>query len=314
MMQIQAIARIALLLVSSAYARHASTRTGGFLTASTDMQPQKVAMTLAKVESDWRSEASAAAECSVDAAGDARRCAMAREAFLKSCSSVVSAIAQASGGNRGTVKEYMGDVCKQEVLQAWQKEHCGSFAEAIDSGMTDDSYDNRMNFDSSKLCARYWQRFSAEQEQRLKQEKAQREAEEKRLAEERAEAEKKAAEQAAAEKKRQQEEEAKRQAAEAKRQAEEAKKQAEEAERQAQEAKKQAEEAKKQALEKAEKKTKEAEEKKKQADEKKKQAEVKKTEAEKKANAKPVVQNSTKVQENKTAPTLAKNTTAQKTA
>lgn len=318
MTQIQAIATIALLLVSSACARHSATRASGFLTASTDLQPQKVAMTLAEVESEWKSQATAAAECNVEAAGDAKRCAMAREAFLKSCSTVVSAIVQASGGNRGSVKEYMGDVCRQDVLQVWQKEHCGSFAEVIDGGMTDDNYDNRMNFDTSKLCSRFWQRFSDEQEQRLKKEKAEREAEEKRLAEERAEAEKKAAEEAAAEQKRQQEAAEKRKAEEAKRQAEEAKKQAEEAERQAQEAKKQAEEAKKQALEKAEQKKKEAEEKKKQADEKKKQAEAKKTEADKVASTKPLAQNSTKVQEKeKTAApvsTSAKGSTAKKAA
>merc|ERR1719401_1717716 len=131
MLQVQTVATLVLLFAGCACARHSGTRARGFLTASAELQPQKVAMTLARVEGEWKSQAAVAAECSIAATGDATHCVGARQAFLKSCSTVVSAVVKASSGNRAAVKEYMGDVCRQGVLDAWQKERCSTFAAAI---------------------------------------------------------------------------------------------------------------------------------------------------------------------------------------
>jgi hypothetical protein len=114
--------------------------------------------------------------------------------------------------------------------------------------MIDSNYDNRESFDASKVCLSYWSTFTVEEQKRVAQEKAEKEAEEKRLAEEKAAAEKKAAEEAAAAEKKRLAEEAAKKAQEAKEVAEEAAKsladKQAEAATIAEEAKKKAEEAK----------------------------------------------------------------------
>merc|ERR1719487_3210894 len=67
--------------------------------------------------------------------------------------------------------------------------------------MSDNDYDNRESFDANKVCTSFWATFTVAEQARLAKEKAEREAEEKRLAEEKAAAEKKAAEKKAAEEK-----------------------------------------------------------------------------------------------------------------
>merc|ERR1712151_801590 len=128
----------------------------------------------------------------------------ASKAFEKSCGTVVSAVNQASSGDRVAVTEYMGDVCGQSVLAGWHKERCQSLALTISGAMTANNYENREDLDVSKLCKGYWSKFAAEEAARVAKERADEEArrvarvaEEKKLAEQRAEAAKKAAAEAA---------------------------------------------------------------------------------------------------------------------
>jgi len=202
------------------------------------MQPEVVARTLSEVEDEWKSQAASFAECNTT---ETSECGSAPEAFSKSCSTVVSAVVQASSGDRASVKEYMNTVCAENELSGWHAERCTELATAVTDTMLDDNYENRENFNSGSLCTNFWSKFVVEEKARVEKERAEREAAEKKAAEEAAEAAKKAAEEAAEAQKQKEKEEAEQKAAEAKRQAEEA---AAELAAKKEEAEKQAEEAK----------------------------------------------------------------------
>jgi len=212
----------------------------GFLSGKkSGMQPELVANTLARVEDRWRSQAVLFTECNSTQGGSATLdCSHATSAFMKSCSTVVSAVISGSSGDRENVKEYLGVVCGEPELTAWKKDWCAGLAESISSMMSADNYDNREDFDVSRLCQGFWSKMTAVEATRLEQERAEHarrlEADRIQLA-----AAKKKAEEAAAE-------EARRRAlAEAAAKAAAEKAAAEAAEKAKQEAKKRAEEAKK---------------------------------------------------------------------
>jgi len=214
-------------------ARGANKRSKAFLSLASDMQPEVVARTLSEVEDEWKSQAASFAECNTTETSD---CGAAPDAFSKSCSTVVSAVVQASSGDRSSVKEYMNTVCGENELSGWHAERCTELASAVTDSMLDDNYENRENFNSGSLCTKFWSKFVVEEKARVEKERAEREA-----------AEKKAAEEAAEAQKQKEKEEAEQKAADAKRQAEEAAAELaakkEEAEKQAQEAKAKMEEA-----------------------------------------------------------------------
>jgi len=118
-----------------------------------DMQPDVVARTLSQVETEWSDEASEFLECN-DTADEAKECGPTE--FKKSCPKVVSAIVQASSGDKTVVGDYMKDVCGQTVLGDWQREECKTLATSLTDFMTADSYDNRENFDGSSFCLKFW--------------------------------------------------------------------------------------------------------------------------------------------------------------
>lgn len=168
------------------------------------MQPEVVAMTLSRVEKEWKEQAIAFVDC--NATVDKVACKDASASFEKSCSTVVSAVLQGSAGRRDAASEYMSDVCSQKSLAGWQKLRCIDLADAIvKHGMTGDSYGNREKLDSTKLCGAFWLKFVDAERVREEVERAAREkreaeeaAREKREAEEAAAAKKKAQEEAAA--------------------------------------------------------------------------------------------------------------------
>jgi len=215
-----------------------SVRNKAFLSLASDMQPEVVARTLQEVEDEWKSQAASFAECNTT---EAAECGGAPEAFSKSCSTVVSAVVQASSGDRSSVKEYMNTVCGENELSGWHAERCTELASAVTDSMLDDNYENRENFNSGSLCTSFWSKFVVEEKARVEKERSEREAAEKKAADEAAEAAKKAADEAAEAQKQKEKEEAEQKAADAKRQAEEA---AAELAAKKEEAEKQAEEAK----------------------------------------------------------------------
>lgn len=228
----QRAAIIALLVVKAVAIRRE--RGSGFLSLKSDMQPEVVAKTLLKVEDEWTAQAGMFAECNATATTgqELEECAAAPKAFEKACGTVMSAVVQASNGQKEDVTEYMNTVCGEDVLAGWRSQSCKSLAVAMLSGMSDDAYNNREHFDSGKLCSKFWTQFSNAEIKRVAAEKAaeaekekkeaeERAAQEKKDAEERAEAEKKAAEEAAAEAKKREEEEAAKAAEEAQKAAEE---------------------------------------------------------------------------------------------
>merc|ERR1719387_833990 len=167
---------------------------------------------------------------------------------------VATAVLRGSSGDCANVKEYMEDVCGEDALKGWHQESCRALATEIDGAMTDDAYANRAEVDTTKLCRHFWGSFLGSERERVAAERAEREAEEKKAAEERAAAEKQAAEEAAEAEKQAAQEAAKRAAEEKARLAAEAKAKAEEAaanlaakraeaEHEAEEAKKKMEEA-----------------------------------------------------------------------
>ena len=219
-------------------ARGTNKRNKAFLSLASDMQPEVVARTLSEVEDEWKSQAASFAECNTTQTSD---CGGAPEAFSKSCSTVVSAVVQASSGDRSSVKEYMNTVCGENELSGWHAERCTELASAVTDSMLDDNYENRENFNSGSLCTSFWSKFVVEEKTRVEKERSEREAAEKKAAEEAAEAAKKAAEEAAEAQRQKEKEDAEQKAADAKRQAEEA---AAELAAKKEEAEKQAEEAK----------------------------------------------------------------------
>jgi len=222
-------------------------RQDGFLAAN--MQPDVVAHSLVKVEDEWRAHASDFAECNVTA--PATQCGDAQNAFEKSCSTVVSAIVQASTGDKNRVEEYMNIVCSREELTGWHQQRCTELASAVSTAMVYDLPGNREYLQPSTVCTSFWSRFSVQEKDRVEKERAEaaKEAEIRAQKEEaeRAEREKKAVEEAAEAKRRHEKELEEAKKAEEKRQAEEAAKQLAaqkaEAERQAEEAKHKLEEA-----------------------------------------------------------------------
>mmetsp|Transcript_8579 Transcript_8579/g.16224 ORF Transcript_8579/g.16224 Transcript_8579/m.16224 type:complete len:374 (-) Transcript_8579:58-1179(-) len=133
------------------------------------MQPTVAAHTLSMVENEWRSQALLFAECQADGHSD---CERVQSNFQKSCGTVVTAVVAASSGDRDTVNEYMGVVCDEPELKDWKHERCQSFARAISSTMTADSYENRERLNTQSLCFGFWANMSSEEGARAAQERA----------------------------------------------------------------------------------------------------------------------------------------------
>merc|ERR1719235_2824257 len=194
------------------------------------MQPDVVAKTLSAVQGEWKAQVAIFADCDIssDSASPVVNCKNAKSSFEKSCSTISNAIVQGSGGDRDVMKEYMGDVCKQKSMTGWHKVQCDAVSSLIGKSMSADKYQNRMSFNSAKLCNGLWSNLLTERQQEAAKEKAEKEA-----------AQKKADEEAAAEEKQRQEAEKKRQE----------RKKAEQAEREKQEVAVKAAEAKAKAAE-----------------------------------------------------------------
>jgi len=233
---------------------------GGKAFLGNGMQPEVVARTLSNVEDEWKAQAAVFAECNSTSAlpgSSIVNCADAPSSFGKSCSTVVGAIIQGSGGDRDVAKEYMADVCSQRSISGWHQQQCNALAVAVRGSMSADKYENRENFNSVKLCTGFWSHFLGDEQTRLAKEKVDHDAAEKLAAEETEAAEKAAAEQrkkqAAEEAERKKTEEATRKKQEAEAQAAEAKEKAAEAAAKAAQKKLEAEESAKAAkLKKAE--------------------------------------------------------------
>jgi colicin import membrane protein len=151
------------------------------------MQPEVVARTLSNVEDEWKAQAAVFAECNGTSGLEGAtivNCADAPNSFDKSCGTVVSAIVSGAGGDRDVAKEYMADVCSQKIISGWHMQQCHALAVAVQGGMTADKYENRMSFNSAKLCSAFWSHFLADEQARMAKEQAEHEAAEKKAAEE----------------------------------------------------------------------------------------------------------------------------------
>jgi hypothetical protein len=157
------------------------------------MRPEVVAQTLSNVEDEWKAQAAVFAECNSTSGLEGAsivNCEDAPSSFGKSCSTVVGAIVQGSGGDRDVAKEYMVDVCSQKAISGWHQQQCHTLADAVRGAMTADKYENRESFNSAKLCTGFWSRFLADEQQRVAKEQAEHDAAEKKAAEEAAEKDK----------------------------------------------------------------------------------------------------------------------------
>jgi len=172
--------------------------TQGFLSGRGNMQPDAVAHTLAHVQDEWRAQVVAFYDCVEENGNASSHCATAPKAFHASCGKVLSAVVQASNGDRGSVKEYFNDVCAQKELNGWHRQRCTALSVALTGAMTQDDYDNRESLDVSPVCTSFWNTFSSEEHIRLEKEHAEREAAEKQEQEEQAKEQERAAAQAAA--------------------------------------------------------------------------------------------------------------------
>jgi hypothetical protein len=206
------VAALALLVLGAP--AHAAVIQGRntFLAAdSGSMRPEVVARTLQKVEEEWKSQAAVFVECNASVANSKSDCGEAPASFTKSCARVVSAIVQGSNGNRQNAKEYLNNVCGQNVLVGWQKLRCTEFALAIVShGMVADDYANREHLRADAICSGYWSQFVVAEQKREAEEEIERAQEVQRKAKEVEEAKKKDEEKAKIEAQKHAEEEAKR--------------------------------------------------------------------------------------------------------
>lgn len=150
------------------------------------MQPEVVARTLSHVEDEWRAQAAVYADCDSASSGSSSivNCADAPSSFGQSCDTVVKAIVQGSGGDKNVAKEYMDDVCSQRAITGWHQQHCNSLALAVRGAMNADNYQNRMSFDSAKVCTGFWSTFVDEEKQRVVKEKTEHDEAEKKASEE----------------------------------------------------------------------------------------------------------------------------------
>jgi len=157
-------------LAGSAGAANVSPREVAFLAATqkkAGMMPNVVAHTLVAVEDEWQVKASLYNECKVQGTQEARTdCREAQDSFKASCAKVVHATLGGSSGDREDAKEYLDDVCGQNVLDQWHKDTCLSFTDAIASAMTQDSFENREHVDADNLCSGFWSNFLAKEAQR----------------------------------------------------------------------------------------------------------------------------------------------------
>jgi len=196
--------RASLLLLGVAPAAAAARGTAdrqGFLSAREGMRPEVVALSLGKVEDEWKSQYHLYVECNQTASteAEARHCLEAPRAFERSCGKIVTAMVEASGGDRESVHEYMADVCSEPQLQGWRQGRCEILAATVLASMSPDSYSNREMLNTRPLCVSFWSRFSAEEEEQLKLERVAVEARQKKEQEEREAEEKRMAEQEAQE-------------------------------------------------------------------------------------------------------------------
>jgi len=161
-----------------------SSANGAFLSNTDRMRPDVVANTLVKVEEEWRAQAALFLKGSSEESKEAPR------AFAKSCSSVVAAVIQGSGGDRNVAKEYMGNVCNQKVLAGWHKLRCGALTNEItEHGMLGTNYANRQHANPMNVCTSFWSVF-LETEKHREADEAKLQAEQEKL---RAEEQKKTA-------------------------------------------------------------------------------------------------------------------------
>mmetsp|Transcript_108887 Transcript_108887/g.292833 ORF Transcript_108887/g.292833 Transcript_108887/m.292833 type:complete len:311 (+) Transcript_108887:89-1021(+) len=138
----------------------------GFLALNDEMQPDRVAKTLMKVEEEWRSQAIAFSMCSAG-----MECNGAASAFQQSCSTIVSAVVQASSGDRDNVAEYMNDVCTEIAEKDWRHGRCTVMGKLIADTMKEDAFQNRVNFDTAALCTKFWTSVVKEEGARVEQER-----------------------------------------------------------------------------------------------------------------------------------------------
>jgi len=187
------VARIALAVALAVAPLSSAAVLRGQAFSGNGMQPEVVARTLSSVQDEWKAQADVFAECDSTSGlpgASIVNCADAPSSFGKSCSTVVGAIVQGSGGDKDVAKEYMSDVCSQSSMSGWHQSQCHSLALAVRGSMSADTYSNRMGFDSSKLCTSFWSGLLGAEKQRISKEKAEHEASEKKAAEEAAEQEK----------------------------------------------------------------------------------------------------------------------------
>lgn len=175
------ILAIALIASQSEGIADASFKSKSFL--GNGMQPEVVAKTLAHVEDEWKAQAAVFADCDSTSGlpgASLVNCADAPTSFSKSCTTVVNAIIQGSGGDKDVTKEYMEDVCTQKSITGWHQVQCNTLSLAVRKAMTSDKYQNRESFGTAKLCKTLWGGKLAEQKERVAKEAAEREAEEKK--------------------------------------------------------------------------------------------------------------------------------------
>lgn len=126
----------------------------GFLVSKGNLQPQKVAKTLAKVEETWRTQVNDFVDCN---ANSGAACDSFSDAFSHSCNVVVKAVLQASDGDRSVVTSYMADVCGQPELQAQtQHERCQLFGASITEG----GDGSGSPVDATRACQGFWTKMA----------------------------------------------------------------------------------------------------------------------------------------------------------
>jgi len=189
------MARVAAFVGASSLLAAEAVSSNGKNFLSNMLQPDVAAKSLVAMEEEWQAEAGIFAECEAHGTTEAtKECVESSKHFKTSCNKVVDAMLQGSSGDRDSVKQYMDEVCNQDVMQDWHKDRCVSLSGQVNNLMSADSFENRNALKTADFCSKMWKEIVSGEKDRAQKEaedEAEKAKEDAKVAEEKAEEKKK---------------------------------------------------------------------------------------------------------------------------
>lgn len=189
------MARVAAVIATSSLLAAQAVDLKGKNFLANQLQPDIAAKSLVAMEDEWQAEAGIYADC--EARGETegtKECVESAKHFKTSCNKVVDSILQGSSGDKDAVKQYLDEVCNQDVMADWHKDRCVSLSSQVNNLMSADSFENRNALKTADFCSKMWKGIISSEKERAQkeaEEQAEKAKEDAKLAEEKAEEQKK---------------------------------------------------------------------------------------------------------------------------